>query len=267
MALILVFAGFCFSVATLGDCKFAVIDDGFISLSNAFPIFNDDENALRRGVGFITFEKPGGGCYYYDNNLVNQEDLVRTYIDWLGNGWNVGRALAATTPAMSFLVWMYLWSFVCTAQVRACRYTVAGILCVVLTTLQGCTFTALTSSFCDENGCKFSRSSGWSLGALLCFFFSGLGLLFTWNYPGDQVGPAVASKGEEVPEEDEEDPEQAIVAEEDAEEKEDADKDEQDEEAPEEQAPAQDEEVSDENVEVLPDAAGVEKSTEMEVEA
>lgn len=251
-ALIFVFAGFWFSLATLGDCKFAIVDDGYISSQFPGDFFPE---GIRSGVGFLTFERPNGECYLYNDGGSIQETIARDYVDFLGSDWNLGRVVAVITPILSLVTWIYTWTFVCTSQIKAIRYSLGAVLCVVLVVLQGLTFTALTSSWCSENGCTLDRSSGLSIGALLSFFFGGLCFFASSDYPGAEDIPVVAAstKGEEV----EEDPEQPVVVAE-----EEADKDE---EAPEEQAPPveDEEEASEGNVDTFVDAA-TEESTEIE---
>lgn len=97
------------------------------------------------------------------------------------------------------------------------RYFVAAILSVVLVICQGITFSVLNTDWCSANNCEFSRSAGFSVGALLCFFFGGVSLFLTKDYPGvdDNVQPLVyteATKEEVV--QDEEQPAEADVEEE-----------------------------------------------------
>lgn len=218
-------------MAVAGDCRFAMIDEGYVlkELYNA-------TTGSRRGVGFLTFEQLDGSCYYYHEYNLDQEQVVRDYADFLGNDWNLGRIVACMTPVISLFTWLYMWSFTCTAQVLAIRYTIGAILMVVLVTLQGLTFTALTSGWCDDNNCDLSRSSGLSIGAILCFFIAGLCFFCSFNYPGEEDLPVFMATKSEILEPDEEAPEEEAVLEEDQEEEESV-KSEEEEEPIEEQAP------------------------------
>lgn len=56
---------------------------------------------------------------------------------------------------------------------------------IVMVIIQGCTFVVFGSAFCDDNGCTFSRSAGFAVGAMLCYFFAGIAFFATIDYPGE----------------------------------------------------------------------------------
>lgn len=41
------------------------------------------------------------------------------------------------------------------------------------------------SDFCNDNGCSFSRGSGTSIGATVCFIIAGMGFFLSSDYPGE----------------------------------------------------------------------------------
>jgi hypothetical protein len=57
-------------------------------------------------------------------------------------------------------------------------------LSVVLVTLQACTFIAYKSDFCDKYNCSFSRTAGFSIGAIVCYLISGTAFFLSSDYPG-----------------------------------------------------------------------------------
>jgi len=209
VAQLLVFIGWCFTWGVIGDCSFVTIPGGVgipaLQNTGLFPNLGDflpDNVATKRlGVGFYTFEQIDDTCYFYTDNTQVNDAIVRNYMDLLGNDWNTARSVGVTTVAFSFVVWLYMLSYSCSAQFKGIRYATGVVLCVVLVILQGLTFTVLGSSWCRDNYCEFSRAAGLSVGALLCFFFAGVCFFFTSDYPGvapaDQYGAAVVGTKDE----------------------------------------------------------------------
>uniref|UniRef100_A0A7S4AM29 Uncharacterized protein n=1 Tax=Pseudo-nitzschia australis TaxID=44445 RepID=A0A7S4AM29_9STRA len=87
------------------------------------------------------------------------------------------------TPCYSSL------SFCCSSQVKCCRYLNGILLTIILSTCQVCTFAVFGSSFCDRNGCSFSRGSGISIGAIVCYILAGIGFFLSRDYPGEGAKP------------------------------------------------------------------------------
>lgn len=179
---LLVMIGMFFSVAALGDCSFVELDERLF-----FPADMDDNLPIKvtqtQFVGFLTWKKLDGSCYWY-NFGSNPDEQLLTFSDILGRDWEMARLVAIASSSLSFLFFCYLISFTCSSQVRGVRYFNTVFLSVVLTTLHGVTFLALDSSFCEEYGCTFSRSAGFSVASMGCFFLSGICFCCTTDYPG-----------------------------------------------------------------------------------
>jgi hypothetical protein len=124
-------------------------------------------------------------CYWY-NLGSNPEEQIQTFIDILGKDWEMSRICGGLSSSLSFLFFCYLLSFTCSSQTRGVRYFNTVFLCVVLTALQGLTFLTFYSNndFCEEYICTFSRSAGFSVVSMGCFFLSGLCFCCTHDYPG-----------------------------------------------------------------------------------
>jgi len=193
VAQILLFAAALLSLAAVGDCRFVKafisgVDDEFLGAQ--LP------NGERRGLGFYTFEGNDGGCYLYKDeddfpSDVDNEDALRSYIDFLGSDWEAARILGSVAAGSSWFLWYYIMSYICSAQIRAVRYATGAIYCLVLVIFQGITFIVLNSGFCDRYSCDFGRSAGLSVGALLCFFFGGICFFASKDYPGKKETSAV----------------------------------------------------------------------------
>ena len=214
----LVFIGWLFTLIALGDCNFVEVPGGALSdaLVVLYPEFvhgltkSDDKPLL--GVGFYSFERANKRCYWYLNKTVDNASLLEVYVnDVLGDSWSMGRAVASTTPALSFFILMYLMSYSCSAQPRPFRYGTGIALSVVLVILQGLTLSVHGSAWCFENQCRFARASGFSVGAMVCFFLAGITFLFTSDYVNEKARGAdfvkgvEAGKDEEEPDADDED--------------------------------------------------------------
>jgi len=179
---ILAMCGMIFSIATLVDCSFVELDARLF-----FPADMDENLPLEvtqtQYVGFLTWKKLDGSCYWY-NSGSNWEDQLTTIHEMQGTDWEKSFLTTAMNAALSIVFFCYLLSFTCSAQVRGVRYFNTVFLCIVLTSLQSISFLAFTSSFCDEYGCTFSRSAYFSAIAMVCFFLSGLCFCCTTNYQG-----------------------------------------------------------------------------------
>ena len=89
--------------------------------------------------------------------------------------------MKTTTVSFSFFSTI---SFCCSAQIKCCRYLNGFCLSVVLVILQACTFIAYTSEFCDKYNCSFSRTAGYSIGAIACYIIAGIAFFLSSDYPG-----------------------------------------------------------------------------------
>jgi len=174
--------GMIFSIATLGDCSFMELDERLF-----FPADMDENLPLKvtqaQYIGFLTWQKLDGSCYFYTSGSdpVNQ---LTEFRDLLGRDWEMTRIVAMISACLSFVYFCYLLSLTCSSQVRGVRYFNAVFLSVILTALQGITFLSFESNFCEEYGCTFSRSAGFSAASMACFFLSGLCFCCTSDYPG-----------------------------------------------------------------------------------
>jgi hypothetical protein len=124
-------------------------------------------------------------CYWYDFGF-NPENQVQIYINLLGEDWEIARVLGGISTTLSFYFLCYSTSYICSAQVRGVRYFNSFLLSVVLVTCQGLTFLVFTSELCQDYGCTFSRSAGFSIAAMICFLLAGICFLFTHDYPGNR---------------------------------------------------------------------------------
>ena len=76
-------------------------------------------------------------------------------------------------------------SFCCSSQVKCCRYTNGFCLAFGLVVVQACTFLVYGSKFCQEHNCTFSRSAGYSIGAIVCYLIAGVAFFVSKDYPGE----------------------------------------------------------------------------------
>jgi hypothetical protein len=166
-----------FSLATLGDCSFATIQEGLD------PPDDSVIDALITRIGLITFERPDGTCYWYEDGQY-PEDQIQYYFNLLGSDWQMGRIFAAMSACGGWLYFFYTITLCCSAQVRAVRYFNCFILSIVITLFQCLTFLVLESEFCQDQLCKFDRSAGFCIGASACYFIAGLLFLFMSDFPG-----------------------------------------------------------------------------------
>jgi len=179
---LLALAGMLFSIAALGDCSFMELENRLF-----FPEDLDANLPLKvtqtQYVGFLTWQMLDGSCYFYFSGSDPVGQISKFY-DILGRDWEMARIVAMLSACISFIFFCYLLSFTCSSQVRGVRYFNAIFLSVILTGLQCVTFLSFDSSFCEEYGCVFSRSAGFSVASMSCFFLSGLCFCCTVDYPG-----------------------------------------------------------------------------------
>jgi len=192
-AQLFIFLGGLLSLATIANCSFVTVDD---------PISFDFKNGLQieaKGMGFILFEKTDGHCYWYDqvgdtsdNNVGDSdytENQLQTYWTILGDIWELTMYFTCFFAVFAWYLFLYSLSFCCSSQVKCCRYLNGILLTIILSTCQVCTFAVFGSSFCDRNGCSFSRGSGISIGAIVCYILAGIGFFLSRDYPGEGAKP------------------------------------------------------------------------------
>mmetsp|Transcript_4112 Transcript_4112/g.4663 ORF Transcript_4112/g.4663 Transcript_4112/m.4663 type:complete len:465 (-) Transcript_4112:274-1668(-) len=186
---LLAMIGMFFSIAAFGDCSFMELNERLFFPPDMFEENFKDNSDLpievtqTQFVGFLTWKKLDGSCYWY-NSGVNPEEQIKTFVvDILGRDWEIPRIFSGLSASLSFLFFCYLLSFTCSSQTRGVRYFNTVFLCLILTTLQGLTFYD-NSTFCEEYICTYSRSAGFSAAAIGCFFLSGLCFCCTHDYSG-----------------------------------------------------------------------------------
>jgi len=165
------------SVASMIDCSFVTIDPTTIALEGGLEIESI-------GVGFIFFQKGNRECYWYnDTDIMNQLPM---YWNILGNTWVAAAGLTFTCAALSWWFFFYSISFCCSSQVKQIRHLNGFVLAGVMTICQACTFIVYGKDFCQTHNCSFSRGSGTSIGAMVCFLLAGGGFFCSSDYPGIQ---------------------------------------------------------------------------------
>ena len=142
-------------------------------------------DVLLQLLGLTLYSWSRRTCYWYDYGR-NPEDQVQRYFDLLGDDVNVARILGGMAATLSFFVFCFLLSFICSSQVRGARLFLAFFMACILTTLQGLTFLIFQSELCEGGNCEFSRGAGFSVAAIVSFFLAGIAFVFTTNYPGDR---------------------------------------------------------------------------------
>ena len=108
--------------------------------------------------------------YYYDEKIKSSS--------------NPFRIASHENDYRLFFIFFSTISFCCSAQIKCCRYLNGFCLSVVLVILQACTFIAYTSEFCDKYNCSFSRTAGYSIGAIACYIIAGIAFFLSSDYPG-----------------------------------------------------------------------------------
>eukprot|EP00542_Grammatophora_oceanica_P010235 CAMPEP_0194026994 /NCGR_PEP_ID=MMETSP0009_2-20130614/1232_1 /TAXON_ID=210454 /ORGANISM="Grammatophora oceanica, Strain CCMP 410" /LENGTH=315 /DNA_ID=CAMNT_0038665915 /DNA_START=55 /DNA_END=1002 /DNA_ORIENTATION=- len=265
VAQVLVFMGWWFSLATLGDCSFVTIPGGYVPEVDPDNLPNNligEDSELRRGIGMFTFEDVDGRCYWYTYDYYNDDDwwsnnndeIAEDYIlNFLGSSWASSQVTASIPAGLGWFLFVYLLSYCCSTQIRPFRYGTGVFLCIFFTVMQGLSFIVFGTTWCSTKECDFSRSAGFSIGALLCYFIAGLTFFVMKDYPGADAVQAIAGV-KQVDDDDEEAAAEAVVVEDDK----DAD-----EEPKEEQAPSPEEageEAADATDEAPADSTNVKKS-------
>ena len=77
-------------------------------------------------------------------------------------------------------------SFCCSSQVKQIRHLLGFVMAGLMTVGQVCTFIVYAEDFCQDYNCSFSRGSGTSVAAIVCYIVAGLGFFFTKDYPGEE---------------------------------------------------------------------------------
>ena len=184
---LLLLCGFMFSIAAAGDCA-------FVETAVPVEVFASEPDANGQGfqrvatrLGFFMYENSETQyCYYWsDNSFASIQDQIDFYINnVLGPDWFQPLNLAWAATSVSFLFFLYVTSYCCSAQIRPFRYMTGVFIGIVITVFQGLAFLVYDSQWCETYQCSFGRSAGFAVGAATCFFLSGIMWCMTKDYPG-----------------------------------------------------------------------------------
>lgn len=186
LAQFLLFCGFWFSMAVLGDCAFVEVSE---------PIQVRQDGAMATKLGMFSYtEMDTGRCYYWTDAIfrngtvgipISEEQQLEFYVqDVLGEQWYGTLSLAATAVVISLLWFLYVTSYCCSTQILPVRLFTGFMIAVVFVAVQGLTFLVLSSDWCSDFQCKRGRTAGFSIASMAAFFISGCSFFFMTNYPG-----------------------------------------------------------------------------------
>ena len=208
MGQFLLFLGFWFSIATLGDCNFITLDSVDDPWSDGIIVRigrdgNGDGNGDGSGsiiksnkIGLLSYLDPDTDqCYYWTNQLQGLEpfttmygtDQIIYYIQTvLGSNWYPVISLCGLAAVLSFMTFLYIISYCCSTQVRGVRSFTGLFISIIITLCQVIgTYLIYDSNWCnDEFKCTIGRSTIFSIVASCCYFVSGLFFIFMTDYPG-----------------------------------------------------------------------------------
>jgi len=202
----LLFVGFWFSAATVGDCQLVELDE---------PIQVREDGVLSNQVGLFSYQQTVDetgsdqqaspiSCYYWFETIVGEEpfgqldgaDQLQYYIQIvLGSQWYPSILLLSLSTILALLVFLYVMSYCCSTQVFPIRFFTGLFISIILTLLQGLgTYLIYSSEWCNNSGdeefgggyCTMGRSTIFSIVAGCCYLFSGLFFISTSDYPGIQ---------------------------------------------------------------------------------
>ncbi|KAG7340653.1 hypothetical protein IV203_024196 [Nitzschia inconspicua] len=191
VAQFLLFCGFWFSVAVMGDCSFVEV---------AEPIQVRQDGALATRLGLLSYTEMGTGqCYFWTDTLprgtvpgkyspVYGEQQFEYYMqEVLGSQWYLTIGLSATAVGISLVCFVYVTTYCCSTQVHAIRLFSGLMVALIFVTVQGLTFLVLSTDWCVDNQCETSRTTGFSFASIVSFFLSGCAFLFMTDYPGKEA--------------------------------------------------------------------------------
>mmetsp|Transcript_3658 Transcript_3658/g.8832 ORF Transcript_3658/g.8832 Transcript_3658/m.8832 type:complete len:314 (-) Transcript_3658:1281-2222(-) len=190
---LLLLCGFMFSIAAAGDCA-------FVETAVPVNVFTSELDGQGQRVatklGFFMYENSETQyCYYWsDNSFASIEDQIDFYINnVLGPDWFQPLNLAWAATSVSFLFFLYVTSYCCSAQIRPFRFCTGVFIGIVIVVFQGLAFLVYDSQWCETYQCSFGRSAGFAVGAATCFFLSGIMWCMTKDYPGADAAAASAA--------------------------------------------------------------------------
>lgn len=172
-------------MAAFGDCSLVTVDPGISVTEKSVGDLTVDR------IGLLTFARPGmSTCYWYEDGN-DPESQLQKYFNYLGDDWYFLRIYAAVGASGGAFFFLYTLSMCCSSHVKALRAVIAFMLCVALALFQCLIFLVFTTDLCSEHECTFSRSAGWSVGAALCYFVSGVCYLLMSDYPGQKTAKEI----------------------------------------------------------------------------
>jgi hypothetical protein len=196
MSQVFLFAGLCFSAATIGDCALVVVEE---------PLFVREDNATATVLGMFSYrDDESNSCYWWFDDsisfkvdefdsgneteiiLIPGSDQITHYLtEVLGNDWYVSMIFCGVALGLSVLVFLYATSYYCSTQVRACRSILAVIVGIFLPLFQAVgTTLVFTSEWCDLEDCTVGRSTIFSIVAGCSFLCAGICFWAMDNWPG-----------------------------------------------------------------------------------
>lgn len=186
----LLFCGFWFSLAVMGDCSFVEVVE---------PIQVRQDGVMATRLGLLSYtEMDTGQCYFWNEAILTNttgflvpldgEKQLQYYVrDVLGSQWYPSIVLASTVVVLSLLWFIYVTSYCCSTQVRGVRFFTGFMIALVFVTIQGLTFLVLATNWCVRNQCVTSRTAGFTYASCVSFFLSGCAFFFMSNYPGERL--------------------------------------------------------------------------------
>jgi len=184
MATIFLAGGLGFSVASLLDCKLVQTDAATVHEGLLKEHQPDDYVADASGV-------TGVGFYFIEDYRTGTCPLTNYYSwsyhealdEFFGTEWMIWRWTAVGTTVVVFLLWVWMFTYMCVAHSWRNRALMAVCLSIFTTFSQGLSLSVLFSEYCQEHGCTIARTFFYSGGAVCCYILSSLFLLCgTYNY-------------------------------------------------------------------------------------
>lgn len=193
---VFLFAGFGFSIATVGDCGLIIVNE---------PVEVRQDGVMATALGILSYRDPETNqCYFWgDDSVVGEiqvgnetitgeisggEQIEYYLTEVLGGYWFLAMGFLGTAVALSICVFSYATSYHCSTQVKPCRIFTGFIAGVILPLLQavGTTF-AHTNEWCDLEGCSMGRSTIFSICATCCFLVTGICFWTMHPWPGQKT--------------------------------------------------------------------------------
>jgi hypothetical protein len=186
----LLFCGFWFSLAVIGDCSFVEVVE---------PIQVRQDGVMATRLGLLSYTEMGTGqCYFWSDAILTNttgslvpldgEKQLEYYVrDVLGSQWYPSIVLASTVVVISLLWFIYVTSYCCSTQIRGVRFFTGFMVALVFVTIQGLTFLVLATKWCDRNQCVTSRTAGFTYASCASFLLSGCAFFFMSDYPGKRL--------------------------------------------------------------------------------